>query len=56
MNTFYRFEVKAVIHNSTGEANIKINKGALATITGIDSQNSPNAFFNEVVPCLVSTG
>ena len=56
LNIFYHFEVEAVIDNSAGEVNLRINGAPLTGFTGLDTNQSGNAFFNEVVLCNVSGG
>lgn len=46
---YYHFEAKIIIHNSTGEATVKINEVQWLTVTGADTQSTANAYANEVV-------
>jgi hypothetical protein len=46
LNAWNYIEVKANIHNSTGSIVVRLNGVIVLTITGVDSQNTANAFAN----------
>jgi len=48
-NTWYFIEAKATIDPSAGEASVSVNGVAFLTQTGLNTRNSANSFFNQVV-------
>jgi hypothetical protein len=46
LNAWNYVEVKATINNSTGSIVVRLNGVTVLTITGVDSQNTANAFVN----------
>lgn len=47
-NTWYYIEVHAVIHDSTGAVEVKVNETTVLTLTGQDTRNGGNASVDKV--------
>lgn len=48
-DVFYHLQFKATINNTTGSAEVKINDAVWVTVSGVDTQNTANAYTNGVI-------